>query len=230
MVVRRKKSTGAAKKPSKRVVKLARKYKVKITIKRGSKRVYKTTKLILQQIRRKKKSTTKKTRKNKFGDSFWKYWNLNPKNNAARQQSQYPVPYYQQIPTAYPPIAQQYTYPPIAQQERAGRPERRPPITNSRSSVPASGRPPIGPDNIKLQFQSDQNNDGRECVTSLRKSARRHPFGMYVEKQNNREILKKIDKIVNEICDIDGTGFIRKVEILYVELYALARREKITNY
>ena len=141
MVVRRKKSTGAAKKPSKRVVKLARKYKVKITIKRGSKRVYKTTKLILQQIRRKKKSTTRKVRKtNKFGDTFLGY--LLGGNNrviaAARQQSQSPVPYYRQ--------------------KRVGRPEMRPPITNSISSMPASGRPPpVVIDDIKLQLQSDTN-------------------------------------------------------------------------
>ena len=107
MMVRRKKSTGAAKKPSKRVVKLARKYKVKITIKRGSRRVYKTTKLILQQIRRKKKSTTRKIRKtNKFG-GFFDYLIGGPRGPvgaAARQRPQSPVPYYT---TGYPlpPIA-----------------------------------------------------------------------------------------------------------------------------
>ena len=48
-----------SKKPSKRVVKLARKYKVKISVKRGSKRVYKTEKLILRQIRKKMRRVRK---------------------------------------------------------------------------------------------------------------------------------------------------------------------------
>ena len=59
------KSHKVSKKPSKRVVKLARKYKVKISVKRGSKRVYKTEKLILRQIRKKMRTTrtTRTTRK-----------------------------------------------------------------------------------------------------------------------------------------------------------------------
>jgi len=52
------------KKPAARIVRLARKYKVKISVKRGSKRVYKPAKLLLKQIKRKMRSTkTRKTRK-----------------------------------------------------------------------------------------------------------------------------------------------------------------------
>jgi hypothetical protein len=50
------------KKPSKKVIKLARKYKVKISLKRGSKRVYKSEKLILKQVK-KKMRTLRKSRK-----------------------------------------------------------------------------------------------------------------------------------------------------------------------
>ena len=52
------------KKPAARIVRLARKYKVKISVKRGSKRVYKPAKLLLKQIKRKMRSTkTRKVRK-----------------------------------------------------------------------------------------------------------------------------------------------------------------------
>jgi hypothetical protein len=48
------------KKPSKRVIKLARKYKVKISLKRGSKRFYKSEKLILKQIKKKMRKMCKR--------------------------------------------------------------------------------------------------------------------------------------------------------------------------
>jgi hypothetical protein len=93
MVVRRKKSTGAAKKPSKSVIKLAKKYKVKITIKRGSKRVYKTTKLILQQVRRKKKNTrrTRKVSKNKFGGSLFNLFKPNENTPELTEEELYGI-------------------------------------------------------------------------------------------------------------------------------------------
>jgi len=51
------------KKPSKKVIKLARKYKVKISLKRGSKRFYKSEKLILKQVKKKMRKNRKVVRK-----------------------------------------------------------------------------------------------------------------------------------------------------------------------
>ena len=51
------------KKPSSRLVKLARKYRVKISIKVGKRRVYKTDKLLMKQIRRKMKKSKKLLKK-----------------------------------------------------------------------------------------------------------------------------------------------------------------------
>jgi hypothetical protein len=65
------------KKPSKKVIKLARKYKVKISLKRGSKRFYKSEKLILKQVKKKmrknrkvvrKTRRTRRRRTNRFGN------------------------------------------------------------------------------------------------------------------------------------------------------------------
>jgi len=44
------------KKPPKALIKRARKYKVRVTIKKGSRRVYKSVRLILKQIKQKKKN------------------------------------------------------------------------------------------------------------------------------------------------------------------------------
>jgi hypothetical protein len=73
-----------SKKPSKRVIKLARKYKVKISLKRGSKRVYKSEKLILKQVKKKMRTLrksrksarkvvrkTRRTRRSRFGGFFY---------------------------------------------------------------------------------------------------------------------------------------------------------------
>jgi hypothetical protein len=64
-MVRRKKVS----KPSAKLVKLAKKYKVKISVKRGSKRVYKTERLLKKQIKMKmrkmKKGTRRSTRRSK---------------------------------------------------------------------------------------------------------------------------------------------------------------------
>jgi len=51
----------ASKKPSKRILTLAKKLRIKVTIKRGNKRVYKTTKVLTKQI----KAKLKKLKKNK---------------------------------------------------------------------------------------------------------------------------------------------------------------------
>ena len=51
------------KKPSATLAKLARKYKVKISLKRGSKRVYKSEKLLKKQIGKKMRKSVRKARK-----------------------------------------------------------------------------------------------------------------------------------------------------------------------
>ena len=44
------------KKPTKRILTLCRKYRVKATVKKGSKRVYKSKRTLMKQIRRKMRS------------------------------------------------------------------------------------------------------------------------------------------------------------------------------
>jgi hypothetical protein len=53
----------SVKKPAKRICTLCKKYRVKITIKRGGKRVYKTKSVLKRQLKRKMKG------RSKFGSS-----------------------------------------------------------------------------------------------------------------------------------------------------------------
>jgi len=57
------------KKPTKRIITLCRKYRIKISVKRGSKRVYKSKRVLMKQLRKKmKQRKTKRTkRKSRFG-------------------------------------------------------------------------------------------------------------------------------------------------------------------
>jgi len=72
------------KKPTKRIIKLCKKYRVKVTIKKGTKRVYKSKRVLMKQLRRKIKSKgvkrkvrrthhrvrrTRRTRRTRFGSS-----------------------------------------------------------------------------------------------------------------------------------------------------------------
>ena len=76
------------KKPTKRILTLCRKYRVKATVKKGSKRVYKSKRTLMKQIRRKMRSRksikktrktrrktrkTRRTRRSRFGSTTW--WN-----------------------------------------------------------------------------------------------------------------------------------------------------------
>jgi hypothetical protein len=54
------------KKPTKRIIRLCRKYRIKISVKRGSKRVYKTKRVLMKQLRKKMKQRKTK-RKSRFG-------------------------------------------------------------------------------------------------------------------------------------------------------------------
>jgi hypothetical protein len=54
------------KKPTKRIIKLCRKYRIKISVKRGSKRVYKSKRVLMKQLRKKMKQRKTK-RKSRFG-------------------------------------------------------------------------------------------------------------------------------------------------------------------
>jgi len=56
---KKRKSSQKSKKLPKKVVRLARKYKVKVTLKRGSKKVYKPLRVIMKQIKMKQKASKK---------------------------------------------------------------------------------------------------------------------------------------------------------------------------
>ena len=55
--------TRLVKKPTKRIITLCRKYRIKISVKRGSKRVYKSKRVLMKQLRKK----MKQKRKSRFG-------------------------------------------------------------------------------------------------------------------------------------------------------------------
>jgi hypothetical protein len=69
---KKKRSVKKSTKPPKALLKMARKYKVKVTVRRGSKKVYKPLRVIMKQIKMKKNSKRKvrvRRRKMRFGSS-----------------------------------------------------------------------------------------------------------------------------------------------------------------
>lgn len=67
-------------KPSKMVMKEAKKYRIKLTLKKGSKRVWKSEKMLLKQIKKAKKSVKKSVKKSRklsrFGSVGGRYMPL----------------------------------------------------------------------------------------------------------------------------------------------------------
>ena len=69
---KKKRSVKKSTKPPKALLKMARKYKVKVTVRRGSKKVYKPLRVIMKQIKMKKNSKRKvrvRSRKMRFGSA-----------------------------------------------------------------------------------------------------------------------------------------------------------------
>ena len=66
-------SKKGSKKPNARIVRMARKYKVKITKKVGKRRVYKSISLIRRQIKKKMRKNRKSNKSSKSGKSGKRY-------------------------------------------------------------------------------------------------------------------------------------------------------------